>query len=199
MPLVIPPTYANFHLTLTNSAGGASGKNGIAIGIKRLINFAQSDVDRIANLMRDGLKGLYDSSWTLGPVHVNDNQAGVHLVWDAAVTEAGTLSAFAQVPPAVALVVSKQTGLSGKAHRGRLYMPGLAEGSVDEAGIVNSGLVGTWQAAFNALIISLVADAAIDELALFHDSATPGGLDPDTINTFVVRNVVGNMRPRQRR
>lgn len=199
MPLVIPPTYANWTLTLTNSGGGLSGRNSVSIGMEHAAGLTQTDVGRIANLLRDGLTPRYDNTWLLGPTHVVFNNAGTMQVFDDTGTEAGTHVSIATTPPSVALVVSKNTGLLGPRHRGRMYMPGLDEGQIGEDGIVSGSERNAWQTSIDALFASLVADAAVNQLVLFHDVSTPNANTPDIITSFTVRTTVGNMRPRQRR
>lgn len=199
MALVIPNGYSNWLVTITNSAGGISSRSSIAIGIFDNIPLTQGDVGRVANLMRDGLTPAFDNGWTIGPVHVVEGTAGIPKVWDDTGTEAGTHTAQVYAPPGLAYVISKQTGLSGRAHRGRIYLPGVEEANVDEAGLVVGAQVNNLQGWFDDLFDNLVADAAVESLALFHDESTPGDLDPDVITSFLARNIVGSMRPRQRR
>lgn len=198
MSLVIPDGYSNWHLTFTNVNGGASAKSTVAFGMATPGALAQADVGRIANILRDGLTGRFDSGWTLGPTHVVEGGTPP-MVWDDTGTEAGTIVIGTDVTPAVALVVSKSTGLLGKPFRGRLYLPGLSEAAVSEAGIVDGTFVNLYQTAFDDLQDDLIADAAVESLQLFHDETSPFANTPTTIQSFVVRNVIGSMRPRQRR
>ena len=199
MPLVIPESYMNLTLTITNSSAGASARSSVSLGMRITGTFGQTEFARIANLMRDGLTPRYDNTWTMGPTHGVFKTGGLLLAFDDTGTEAGTHAAQGMLPPAVALVVSKHTGLVGRAHRGRMYMPGLDEAKVTEDGIVDGAEVNAWQASMDALHAALLADTAVDQIALFHDTTSPFAGTADPISNFIVRNVVGNMRPRQRR
>ena len=200
MALVIPNSCANWSLTITNANGGASSRSSIAIAMEHTANLTQADIGRIANLLRDGLTGRYDSSWLLGPTHVVENTGGpVYKVWDDTGTEAGTVAAAADVSPAVALVVSKLTGFAGRSFRGRVYMPGLRETDVDESGAVAGATVNAWQTAFDNLQTALIADAAVEGVILLHNEGNPNAGIPTPVTRFLVRNVIGTMRPRQRR
>lgn len=200
MPLVIPPDNANVIVTMTNAVGGLSGRTSIALGLSLTEVIDQTDVGRISNLFRDGLAPLLDTSWLVGPTHFVVNQEGEMQVFDDTGTEAGTGGA-AQLgtTPAVAVVVSKVTGLLGRAYRGRIYMPGLREADVDESGTITGSVVNTYQSAFDALHTALVADSAVNSPALFHSEGTLHAGEWTNINSFRVRNIVGTMRPRQRR
>ena len=197
--LVIPANFANFILTITNTGAGLSSRNSVAFGFDLTAGLTQGDVGRIANLLRDGLTPMYDNAWILGPTHAVEGTGAAPLVWDDTGTEAGIAGASVYSPPSVSYVVSKRTNIGGRAFRGRMYLPGVQEGDVDEAGIIAGARVNTTQATLDALKVALLADPAIDQLVLFHDDTTPGALAPTTIQSYLVRNVVGNMRPRQRR
>lgn len=198
-PLQIPPDYANFKVTLTNADGGISGRSTVALAFHLVAPLIGTDVSRIANLLRDGLTPRYDNSWLLGPVRATENAAGILKVWEDTGTEAGTHAAGSYAPPGVALVISKRTGILGRAHRGRLFMPGVEETLINEGGIITGSEVNAWQASIDALQTALIADASIDSIALLHDVSSPFANDPDIVQNFLVRNVVGGMRPRQRR
>jgi hypothetical protein len=199
MALVIPANHANFILTISNNSGGLSARSSVAFGLDLTAGLTQADVGRIANILRDGLTSLYDNSWIFGPTHAVEGTGAAPLVWDDAGTEAGTGASSAYSSPANAYVVSKKTNIGGRQYRGRLYMPGVEEAAVGEDGVISGGYVNAFQTNFNNLRTNLIADAAIDNLVLFHDENTAGLLPPTVIQSFLVRNVVGTMRPRQRR
>lgn len=200
MALVIPDDCSNWIVTITNSGGGASAKSTISLGTANSGILDQTKVDRISNLFRDGLKPFWDSGWSVGPVHVIESQGGPpYNVWDNTTTEAGTNGAAVYASPAVSIIVTKQTGIGGKAYRGRMYLPGIQESNVDEAGTIDSGAVSAYQTLIDALKTNLLADAAINDLTLFHDEESPAAGTDTVISNLLVRSVVGTMRPRQRR
>jgi len=98
----------------------------------------------------------------------------------------------------VSHIVTKLTGFTGRRFRGRMYLPGVPEGQIDEGGIISSSRNGAVQGVMDLFNAELVADPAIEGLVLFHDSASPP-TEPTLITDFRARNVVGTMRPRQRR
>lgn len=199
MPLNIPNDHVNHHMTITNPAGGISARSTVAIGYHVTGTYAQADFARITNLIRDGLTPRYDNVWILGPSFGIARFGGALVRFDDTGTEAGTHTAATYVPPAVALVVSKHTGVVGRSFQGRMYMPGVNELAVNEAGIIDGAEVNDWQASMDALHAALLADAAIDQIVLFHDVTSPFAGVPTEVDGFVVRNTVGSMRPRQRR
>lgn len=200
MPLVIPENYANLTLRIRNTGGGISQNNSISIGIKCLLNpWGQGEVNAVSNTCRDALKGLYDNAWELGNTHVIYGTGGVPAVFDDTTVELGTHAADVYAPPNCATIVSKQTGLAGRSKRGRFYLPGVPQGFIGEGGGLNPTHVTTVQAVVNALQTALEAEAAVDNLVLFHDSDSGGDTTPTAITSFLVRTVAGTMRPRLRR
>lgn len=199
MPLVIPDGHANWHVDIVNSSASDSGRSSVAFGTNLFGPLTQTIVDRVANLFRDGIKPIYDNSWFVGGVRVLENDAGTMKAWEQGLGEAGTASARDCCPPATSHVVSKRTGLAGKAHRGRLYLPGVPEGDVDEAGTLSNGYVTAIQTVLDSLQTAVEGDAAIVNLCLFHDDSTPGALPPDQVLSLQLKSTVGTMRPRQRR
>lgn len=198
MALVIPPDYANWIVTITNSGGGLSSVSHIALATKNLADLDQTIVNRVANLMRDGLKGAWDSGWTVGPVKVIEGDSPVNRVWEDPTTEVGTATAAVYASPAVSLVIAKKTGLAGKSLRGRFYLPGIPETLIDEGGVIDATYLASMQTLVSALLTSVNADAGVDYMVLLHDEDSPQPV-PHQITSLVARSVAGTMRPRQRR
>lgn len=200
MSLRIPATFANWKITISNNGGGASARSSIALGTYNNGDLTATSVARVANLMRDNLKTLWDNNWEVGPIHVNETSAaGVEKAWDDYTEEAGTHSADVYAGPQIAHVVKKGTGLAGKQHRGRVYLPGVPQGYLGEDGGINPTRTAEVDAAFAALFTAVNADAAIGDLVLLHDESTPGLLVPDILIGFVTSPQSGTMRPRNRR
>nr|CRY97462.1 hypothetical protein [uncultured prokaryote] len=73
---------------------------------------------------------------------------------EVSTTNAGATSG-ATVSPNVTYLVRKHTGLGGKMGQGRMYLPGVAEGMVDEAGTLNSGVRSGYETAWQAFWLGL--------------------------------------------
>lgn len=198
MSLVIPANTVNWIITITNSAGGLSSTSHVAFATSMLAALDQTITDRVANLFRDGLKGAWDNGWSVGPVKALQGPAP-YAVFEDTATEVGTATAAVYSPPAVALVVSKKTGLAGKGLRGRVYLPGVPETLVDEAGVIDPTYLASMQTLMNNLRTSINGDAAVDEMVLLHDEASPLAGARTSISSFLVRNIAASQRPRQRR
>lgn len=198
MSLVIPDQHSNWRITINNVAGGLSARSSVSIATKNTADLTQTDVNRIANLFRDGLKVCWDNQWSVGPVHVNETADGSFKVWDDATTEAGTATANTYLPPAPAYVVSKNTGFAGRSQRGRLYLPGVQD-NVGEDGVLDTTDQSNKQTAMTNLLAAVDADASVDYCVLLHDEETSVEATPTRITSFTVRSLIGTMRPRMRR
>jgi hypothetical protein len=186
-------------MAVVSMGNGQVGGNSTRWGLK-LVNapaFVQADANRVANLFRDNLKLLYDTSWNLGPVKFYfDNGSGPAILEDPT-TELGTQSAIAYAPPQVSYIVKKTTAQAGAKNRGRVYMPGLAESNVDEAGRVDGAFIAAGNAILATFFAAINADAAVDYMTLVHTTEAGGG---DTaITALTIQGVCGTQRTRLRR
>ena len=94
------------------------------------------------------------------------------------------------LPPNCALIVRKQTGLQGRANRGRHFVPGVPEADATSGGAVSSFVRDNaliwWEALYAAM------EAGGFDPRIFHDST--GG--STAITQLVVAGVIGTQRPR---
>jgi hypothetical protein len=89
----------------------------------------------------------------------------------------GTSSGFA-VPPNVAALVQKRTGMGGRSNRGRFYFPGVDEGSVDEGGFMSAALRTSVQNAVGAYIGAAQAVVGVAGAVILHDTTVVGSPTP---------------------
>ena len=97
---------------------------------------------------------------------------------------------------AVAYLVQKVTGSGGRAGRGRMYVPGVAEGAVTASGTVASGKLTALQDGFDDFHDDLSAGPFGP--VVLHGPASPLST-PTPITSFVVSGTVATQRQRQRR
>lgn len=104
----------------------------------------------------------------------------------------GLYASSSSVPPNVAVLVRKVTALGGRRGRGRMYVPGIPEGSVSAGGLIGSSVIGDWQSALDSFLSALVADNTPP--VLLHSDATA----PTEITDFAVQAFVATQRRRLR-
>lgn len=193
----IPPDYGNLVLTLTSSAVGQPDTVRFGLQYIGVDTMVDADFNRIANLFRDGLKPLYDPTWNLGPVKQYYNASGLERLSEDPTLEPGTVSVQPYASDQVAYIVQKKTGFVGQAFRGRVYMPGVTEGSVDVAGNVAAGTITLWNTTLAALYASVNGDPNVSSLTLLH--TTPTADLPTQILSLSLAPKVGTVRLRVRR
>lgn len=99
-------------------------------------------------------------------------------------------------PPMVSALISKTTAFGGRAGRGRMFMPGVPEQSVNEAGALGDTYVGNLQGAATAFAANMVlADLPP---VLLHAEGSPIST-PTPVTNFVVQTQSATQRRRNRR
>lgn len=100
------------------------------------------------------------------------------------------------LPPNVSVLVLKQTGFGGRANRGRMFLPGFREDSVDASGIIDPTKLGNLQDALDDFFGSLTSLNL--EPSLLHSESSPVAT-PTEVLSFVASNKVATQRRRLRR
>jgi hypothetical protein len=113
----------------------------------------------------------------------------------------GTAGAIATpgASPAVSFIVKKVTASGGRRNRGRLFVPGVSEASVDGSGVVLPATLALMQTDWNDALTAL-ATANIDMcIAHRYEAGAPVMLSPEPVTSLVVEGLVATQRRRQRR
>lgn len=149
----------------------------------------------ISDAWQARFRALTDSDWTLERIRLEDATRSV----EVPVVLAGTLSATAPPPNTSVLFSYKAIG-KGPRNRGRNYWPGvLAEGDIDERGVVNPARVPALTTAMNGFFTDIEAVTGIESQAIvqstYPDQATP----PQDPWPNVVTRTIGALVATQRR
>lgn len=153
-------------------------------------------VPSTANTIRDAfssnffpgeLAGIQGAGFTLkfGP---NEDGPTVEVPWGVMGAGAATAS------PNVSFLLQKRTDFGGRRNRGRMYVPGVGEAAIDDAGKLTLAKVSAMQAAADGFVSDLLA-ATIDPVIL-HSAA---GVAPTTITRIVCSDQAATQRRRLRR
>lgn len=105
-------------------------------------------------------------------------------------------SASAPLPQNCAVLVRKNSGVGGRANRGRLYVPGPAEGTISSTGVIDATPLAAWQTAFNNFLLGFPIDPLVGDAVIFHSDVA---LPPTVITDFRVDSVIATQRRRLRR
>jgi hypothetical protein len=111
----------------------------------------------------DNMKSRIDSDVLMGPLHVQQGTASGINSGDGTSSGAGTAGSSAPTPQ-VAVLVKKQTGVGGRANRGRFYLPwAVDESGLDQAGNIDPTVV----TAVNTACAGLLADLATAQVPMY--------------------------------
>lgn len=96
--------------------------------------------------------------------------------------------------PQISLLIEKVTNAGGRRGRGRMYVPGFVEATVDEGGVIDPANV----IAINGALVEFIADLQLDGLqpVLLHSSAPSA---PTVISSLLVDPRTATQRRRNRR
>jgi hypothetical protein len=134
---------------------------------------------------------------------VGPDQTGASALHSAPVV--GGLN-FDSSAPNTSWLITKNTELGGRRGRGRMYVPGVPELSIDNGGVLESSYFTAQQTAVNAWLAALIAAGSIDFLVLEHEPAAPGTQNPSpqpslpsVVSSLTVSGLVATQRRRLRR
>lgn len=99
------------------------------------------------------------------------------------------------LPPNVALLVKKRTALGGKRNRGRLYIPGIDEDTVDTAGVIDPTALVAMQADVTAWLADMVTNST--GMRILHTE--PPGEPTIAVTSLVLDGRAATQRRRLRR
>lgn len=109
-------------------------------------------------------KAFMSSSYALASMYLRalDTQASPSLVTNTSLPIAGTDSTGVILPEGLTFALTLRSGLAGRSQRGRVFVPGLTDGSMSNVGenLVSATTAAHLVAAYNNLI-TLVAGATI--------------------------------------
>lgn len=98
-----------------------------------------------------------------------------------------------QLSPNTSVLIHKQTASGGRKNRGRMFVPGIGETSVDGSGAIAAGVRTTWEGAMEDLYDGLVA-GGLQPVVLHGDATTP-----TVITSLAVDGRTATQRRRLRR
>lgn len=195
--MIIPVNYGQLNILFegSNLPNGAE----VTLGFR---NFASGEID---TLLDDAALAIQDCNFnTVMPsgqsirgirIKLGPNQTGP--MGEKSFVVNGSASGGAS-PPNVTYLVRKQTSAGGRMARGRLYWPGVPEGSVGNDGLIDPTALGNLQ----AKMASLRAVMAGADMPLYLLHATQFSSDvppPYEISALNVDNRAATQRRRLRR
>lgn len=196
-PLIIPEDFGQltFHMSSSETAGAVVCTLGVGIGTS---NELGDTVNHAAAAWSNLIMPLITNTITFTGASLLARRSNLLERWDSTVEapQAGG-NGPAQLPDNCAILVQKKTAFAGKRNRGRIYMPGVDEGSVVRNTLGEIALIGL-QSAWDAFGTELKLDegtynAPMLPVILHHSAGAP-----TEINNFVVQARLATQRGRMR-
>lgn len=193
--MAVPPGFADVSVRLT--LAGLSRPAYVTMGLDP----TSADPDAVAASVRiawnktGSMNSRQSNTVTMGPVTVRIGQDGGEAT--VGIDEQLVVGAVSQSAPSaqVALLIHKRTARGGRRGRGRMFLPwAIAEGSVDEAGLILPATVTAYNAALEVFRLELAAQQC--PMVVLHEPGrtTPGA--PDVVTTLLADRLIATQRRR---
>lgn len=189
--MIIPTGYAQVNFRYSGLAAPLGAEN--VIGVDNNLDLGPADIAAAAiTAWTDNIAALCVNDLTLSSVLVKlgPNETGLSAEVGSGQTGA---SGSAGMTPQNALLVHKVSTRGGRKGRGRLYLPGITEGTADESGNIASGTVAIYQAGFDGFLADM--DSATLPIVLLHGDST----SPSLVTALTVDARIATQRRRNRK
>lgn len=189
--MIIPADFAQVNFKYGGLAAPTGAENVIGVLIGADTDPADTAAHAIA-AWTDNIAALVVNDLTLVSVLVKYGPNATGLAAEVGSGQTGAAGG-AGMTPQNALLVRKNTTHGGRKGRGRLFLPGITEGTADESGTISGGTVAIYQAGFDGFLADLTA--AGNTPFLLHNDAT----EPYEITSFSVQALMATIKDRIRR
>lgn len=190
----MPVVPLGLQLVMTYSGPGGSTATNVLNFIDIGGTFDQASVDTVATAWANYWEAFGSSAWSVDPsVEALDLTVDPPAVLDADTGGPVGSDASAPLTPGCALVVSLRAASGGRSGRGRIYLPGVPDSSVDTAGTVSSGLITDLITDFTTMAVAAAGAGFIPAVY----SRTDGIVR--AVSSFGVSPVIDTQRRRQGR
>lgn len=194
--MIIPTGYAQANLLFTGLAAprGAQIELGVALDVGMSNPLAIGAA--IYDAWEANLLPLQSTSITLSGcrVKVGPNASGPDGTYVE--SDAGGNTSSPAMPPQVALLAKKNTDLGGRAHKGRMFIPGAIENAADASGAVSDATIAAYNTALAAFLVAVAASPSPTGLVLLH---TDPLVAPTPIVSITLTALVASQRRRVRK
>lgn len=203
MATVIPPGYAlaTIILRLANDPEDMVITFGIELGGSFDAPTTMGNIrDAFTDTGSVGPISRISNAYTFAAVELAIGQdGGPPIRTELAVNVAGTDTA-PPLPQNCAVLVRKLSALPGREGKGRMYVPGFAEGGVSPNGVIDSVNLTALQTRWDNFRAGVIVTDQVDNMVVLHSSPQAGGTPlPTPVTNLIVDNVIATQRRRLRR
>jgi hypothetical protein len=191
----IPPGFAELWLAWSTSGDAEQMFTSIGLDLATGVTPSQTNTDALTAIARSALDDICSADYQVGGGHIIWGQDGSDIRIDSANNLVTGLTAGSALPPNCAYLVRKLTDLGGRRARGRMFIPGVPEGTVGANGVLTGAGLTAVNTAVLALLTNLEGNAAVEGLVLFHDTAP---FTPTPITSLEAQSKIATQRRRMR-
>lgn len=191
----IPPGFAEIWTQLNVVGDQEAMYFSLGVDLAVGVSATQSAADTLINAVRNAIDNIVSNLYTLGPGHVIFGNDGGDVRIDGSSAPVAGAAAGEPLPQNCAVLFRKNTAAGGRRNRGRFYVPGPPEASVDKAGLLSGAYMTTCQAAGTAILNDVTGTAEAEGLVLFHDTAP---FTPTAITALEPQSRIATQRRRLR-
>lgn len=191
----IPPGYAEVWFQFNLSADLEPMYSAIGVDVASGTPVDQASADAMLSVGHLALQAQLAPEYTLGPGFVIAGQDGGDVRIDGSATPINATASGNALPNNTAFLIRKVTATGGRRGRGRMFIPGPREATVDPTGIINTTDRNNLQTAMNNLRTNMIALASVDAVVLLHQTPPQ---TPDVITALTVQTRVATQRRRMR-
>lgn len=196
MARIIPPGYAECSMEFWLAGYLRPAVITQGFKITGSVGSSYNVADQFDLAFANSFKALFDSNVTMRNAKAVIGQDGSDPIVQVSTTQTAGTSSRESTAPALALMVTKNTNLGGRKHRGRNYMPwALADSDVAENGAVNPTRLTSWAAALDEYMDYIIGPTTdlLDEPVILHTDPTV----PTPVTSFTPNPAIRTQRRRQ--
>jgi hypothetical protein len=166
-----------------------------------LLEAGQTDVQAVADLLHAAMTTLWTAIGSSN-IQLQETQVSARIVagGELVVAEKVATVAGANAPPILpsnnTFLVKKRTVEGGRANRGRWYLPGVREGSVDDLGVIAPATVSSISSKCEEYRTTVAASGLTASLCLLH---SPRPLNAQPAPTVITQMICDGKIATQRR
>lgn len=174
---------------------GDSDEMAVTFGMELTSGYDQSSADVTSATVSDWIRSLLNSSYSYNGIVVTAQLAGDDPVIFESSTDAGAgLGAGNCVPQNTAYLLRKRTALGGRRNRGRMFVPGVPEAAVSNAGELTAPTVSDINDVNDVFLASLAT--FLTPMVILHRNDP--FLPPTEVTALICQSTVATQRRRLR-
>lgn len=196
MARIIPPGYAECSMEFWLAGYLRPAVITQGFKINGSVGSSYNVADQFDLAFAGSFAAMFDSNVTMRNAKAVIGQDGSDPIVQVSTTQTAGTSSRESTAPALALMVTKNTNLGGRKHRGRNYMPwALADSDVAENGAVNPTRLTSWAAALDEYMDFIIGPTSdlLDEPVILHTDPTV----PTPVTSFTPNPAIRTQRRRQ--